>query len=256
MSMVYCRSCGNEVHENAESCPSCGAPQLVVGDKNRVVAALLALFMGYLGIHRFYLGQWWGLFYLLFFWTGIPGLIAFIEALVFLFTDQRKWDLKYNSGVPSGSGSGVVIIVIAIFLIFIGIAVLGILAAVAIPAYQDYTARAQVSEGLSLASSYKIPLVQYYQNHHDFTGVSVSDLGGQTSGKYVGSIHFDMAHGDTLVITTTFKESGVASMIAGKNFKLATENGGLTWECGYRIKDPELLGSGQVKSRYLPTACK
>lgn len=57
MSTVYCRGCGKETHETAETCPSCGAPQNIVGDKHKVVAALLAFFTGSLGIHRFYLGQ-------------------------------------------------------------------------------------------------------------------------------------------------------------------------------------------------------
>jgi len=63
MSMFYCRGCGKEIHESAETCPSCGAPQNITapgGGKSKVVAALLALFLGALGIHRFYLGQWWG----------------------------------------------------------------------------------------------------------------------------------------------------------------------------------------------------
>lgn len=255
MSMVYCRGCGTEIHETAVTCPSCGAAQFAVGDKNRIVAALLALFMGSFGIHRFYLGQWWGLFYLLLCWTGIPSLVAFVEALVFMFSDQRKWDDKYNAGLPSGSGSGVIII-LSVFFVFIGVAVLGILAAVAIPAYQDYTARAQVAEGLSMASSYKSPLAQYYAKTHDFSGVSIADFQGQTSGKYVDSVTLDMAQGETLVITTTFKQTGISQAIAGKNFKLATVDGGNTWVCGYRIQDPGLQGAGQVQPRYLPSACK
>jgi len=58
MSMVHCRGCGKELHETAEFCPSCGAPQLNArtGGKNKVVAGVLAFFLGALGIHRFYLG--------------------------------------------------------------------------------------------------------------------------------------------------------------------------------------------------------
>ena len=255
MSTVYCRKCGKELDETAEACPSCGAPQFQVGDKNKVVAALLALFVGYLGIHRFYLRQWWGIFYLLLFWTGIPMLVAFIETFVFLFADQRNWDNKYNDGLPSGRGGGVAVVLIAIFL-FIGVAMVGILAAVAIPAYQDYTARAQVSEGLSMASSYKSALADYYSKTHDFSGVTITDFRGPTSGKYVDSIKLDMAKGETVVITTAYKQTGVAPAIAGKNFKLATVDGGNTWVCGYRIRDPALIGEGQVQRRYLPSACK
>ena len=255
MSTVYCRRCGKELDETAETCPSCGAPQFLVGDKNKVVAGLLALFLGNFGIHRFYLGQWWGIFYLLFFWTGIPALVALVEAFVFLFADQRNWDNKYNDGLPSGRGGGVIIIVVVLIL-FMSVAIIGILAAVAIPAYQDYTARAQVSEGLSMASSYKSALAEYYSKTHDFSGVSISDFRGPTSGKYVDSIKLEMAGDRTVVITTTYKQSGVAPAIAGKNFKLATVDGGNTWVCGYKIRNPALIGEGQVQRRFLPSACK
>jgi len=42
------------------------------------------------------LGQWWGIFYLLFCWTFIPSIIAFIEGIVFLVTDDDAWNAKYG----------------------------------------------------------------------------------------------------------------------------------------------------------------
>ena len=66
------------------------------GGKNKIAAALLAIFLGSLGIHRFYLKQLRGIFYLLFFWTGIPGIVALIEGILFLLMDDAKWDAKYN----------------------------------------------------------------------------------------------------------------------------------------------------------------
>ncbi|RUO23002.1 hypothetical protein CWE09_13810 [Aliidiomarina minuta] len=99
--MIYCRGCGKELHESAISCPHCGArQQSATGQgKNKVVAGVLALFLGGFGIHRFYLGQWWGIFYLLFFWTFIPSFIALIEAIVFLVSGDQQWEQKY--GGPS-----------------------------------------------------------------------------------------------------------------------------------------------------------
>ena len=152
MSMFYCRGCGKEIHESAETCPSCGAPQKVVaagGNKSKVVAALLALFLGALGIHRFYLGQWWGLFYLLLCWTGIPSLISFIEAIVFLLSNQQNWDNKFNDGVNSGESSGVAVVLLLIVILFGGVVVIGILAAIALPAYQDYTIKSQATSALA-----------------------------------------------------------------------------------------------------------
>lgn len=68
--------------------------------KNRFVAALLAFFLGGLGFHKFYLnkpGQ--GILYLLFCWTFIPSVIALVEFLIFIFMDDKTFDMKYNSNV-------------------------------------------------------------------------------------------------------------------------------------------------------------
>lgn len=95
-SMVFCRGCSNELHESARSCPQCGAMQKVsTTKKNKVVAGLLALFLGGFGIHRFYLGQWSGILYILFCWTFIPQLIALVEGIQFLCMSQEEWDEKY-----------------------------------------------------------------------------------------------------------------------------------------------------------------
>lgn len=97
MSMVFCSGCGKEMHADAKSCPHCGLSKSRPGQgKNKVVAGVLALFLGGLGIHRFYLGQWWGLFYLLFVWTFIPSIIAFIEGIVFFVTNDDSWEEKYG----------------------------------------------------------------------------------------------------------------------------------------------------------------
>ena len=95
--MVFCRGCGKEIHETALTCPHCGAPQRGVHPgKSKVTAALLAIFLGGLGIHRFYLGKWWGIFYLLFVWTFIPAIIGLIEGIVFLATTDESWEAKYG----------------------------------------------------------------------------------------------------------------------------------------------------------------
>ena len=65
--------------------------------KNKITAALLAIFLGSLGIHRFYLGQTGlGITYLLFSWTLIPGFVAFIDFICFLVTDEETFNQKYN----------------------------------------------------------------------------------------------------------------------------------------------------------------
>ncbi|WP_379969475.1 TM2 domain-containing protein [Epilithonimonas sp. UC225_85] len=65
--------------------------------KSKSTTAILALFLGGLGIHRFYLGQnGMGLLYLLFFWTFIPALIAFFDFLIFIFMSEDNFNYKYN----------------------------------------------------------------------------------------------------------------------------------------------------------------
>lgn len=65
--------------------------------KDKITAALLAFFLGGIGIHRFYLGEnWLGFFYLIFCWTFIPLFFAFIDFICFLVMSQQTFDSKYN----------------------------------------------------------------------------------------------------------------------------------------------------------------
>ncbi len=64
--------------------------------KSKVVAGLLGIFLGGLGIHKFYLGKTGqGILYLLFCWTGIPGIIGFIEGIIYLVSSDEKFYTKY-----------------------------------------------------------------------------------------------------------------------------------------------------------------
>lgn len=66
--------------------------------KNKLAAALLAFFLGTLGVHRFYLGQiTYGFLYLLFSWTGIPSILSFIDSILFLVMDENDFNAKYNA---------------------------------------------------------------------------------------------------------------------------------------------------------------
>lgn len=95
MALVYCSECGKQVSDNAASCPGCGAAQR--GTKSHVAAGLLALFLGGLGIHKFYLGRpMQGILYLVFCWTFIPSFIAFIEAIIYFCSSERSFQLKYG----------------------------------------------------------------------------------------------------------------------------------------------------------------
>ena len=66
--------------------------------KSKTTAALLALFLGGWGGHKFYLGKpGLGILYLIFCWTFIPSCIAFVEFIMFLCQDQASFDREYNS---------------------------------------------------------------------------------------------------------------------------------------------------------------
>jgi TM2 domain-containing membrane protein YozV len=70
--------------------------------KNRTVAILLAFFLGGIGVHKFYLGETlMGVLYLVFCWTMIPSLIAFIEFILLIIKPQEEFDAKYNAGQVS-----------------------------------------------------------------------------------------------------------------------------------------------------------
>jgi TM2 domain-containing membrane protein YozV/predicted RNA-binding Zn-ribbon protein involved in translation (DUF1610 family) len=96
---VYCRGCGAAIHQSAKTCPKCGAPQSSTSDTpesgKRTSAAIMAIFLGAFGIHKFYTGKIFaGFIYLLFFWTFIPGIIGFCEGIYYLTLSDEEFDRK------------------------------------------------------------------------------------------------------------------------------------------------------------------
>ena len=121
---MFCENCGNEIESNARFCPSCGAeqgrkinapdqPQPVpkwdgaseskgnISPKSRLIAALLAFFLGWLGIHRFYVGKvGTGILQILTCWCFIGEIWALIDFIIILcgnFKDNQglvlsDWD--------------------------------------------------------------------------------------------------------------------------------------------------------------------
>lgn len=97
---AHCRDCGELISRSASACPRCGGRQGVggqIGEKSRVAAILLAFFLGGLGVHKFYLGRvGQGILYLLFCWTFIPAVIAFIEFIIYLTMSDEAFAHKYG----------------------------------------------------------------------------------------------------------------------------------------------------------------
>ena len=105
----FCSECGAIIKAKAEICPKCGVRQMAApfvsslgsiapNGKSKLAAALFALLLGCLGIHKFYLGQIkWGILYLLFCWTFIPAIVGFIEGIILLVMSEQDFNDKYGN---------------------------------------------------------------------------------------------------------------------------------------------------------------
>ncbi|HGF8804671.1 TPA: pilin [Neisseria meningitidis] len=151
--------------------------------------------------------------------------------------------------------------------LMIVIAIVGILAAVALPAYQDYTARAQVSEAILLAEGQKSAVTEYYLNHGKWPDGN-SDASVATSseikGKYVEKV--EVAKG---VITATMLSTGVNKEIQGKKLSLwaKRQDGSVKWFCGQPVERADKAGTNndevtaatgneEIDTKHLPSTCR
>jgi type IV pilus assembly protein PilA len=139
--------------------------------------------------------------------------------------------------------------------LMIVVAIIGILAAVAIPAYQDYIARAQVTEAINLMGGVKTPVAEFYADKGTWpTTTEFSQLVTTTQGKYIATLlPTTLASG--FQVTATFKATGVSAGLVSTNMVLATGNG-QTWFCD----GPGILAvggtDGSTPANYRPAACK
>lgn len=131
--------------------------------------------------------------------------------------------------------------------LMITVAIIGILASIAGPAYLDYTIRTQVSEGLKLSSGAKAAVTDYYQNYgafpanNDEAGLSGA---GTITGDYVSSV--TVAEN---VISIQYGK-GANDQIADQKITLTadtTNSGSVVWVCA---------GDGVIKDSHLPTTCE
>ena len=147
--------------------------------------------------------------------------------------------------------------------LMIVVAIIGILAAIAIPAYQDYTIRSQVTEGLNLASDLKAGIGEFYaQNGSWPTLANLGISGGATSksGKYVTGINVAAGGG----IDITFGNQANAANLATEVLSLRpapNANGDLIWVCCNKAVPagataPTATNGTTVANKYLPAACR
>ncbi|ENW7923350.1 pilin [Neisseria gonorrhoeae] len=152
--------------------------------------------------------------------------------------------------------------------LMIVIAIVGILAAVALPAYQDYTARAQVSEAILLAEGQKSAVTEYYLNNGKWpadNGAAGVASPTDIKGKYVKEVKVENG-----VVTATMKSDGVNKEIQDKRLSLwgRRENGSVKWFCGQPVKrgagnagkadDVTKAGNDneKINTKHLPSTCR
>ena len=149
--------------------------------------------------------------------------------------------------------------------LMIVIAIIGILAAIAIPAYQNYVTRAQVTEGMSLAGAWENAIGEFFAQNNSFpsgasaTGSSTSIIAaGVGSGKYVSSI--TVTTGGQIVITYgLLANANINGMILDISPALSANND-VVWICGKGIVPTTLASAppadaSTVPVQYLPAAC-
>ena len=137
--------------------------------------------------------------------------------------------------------------------LMIVVAIIGILAAIAIPAYQDYIARSQMSEGLSLASGLKTSVAEAYAQDGTCPKNATAGIAAASTikGKYVASVTTDGTGSATggCTIAAKMASTGVSTGIQGKELKLelvtTAAGGSVDWKC-----------TSTAEQKYVPKVCK
>ncbi len=130
--------------------------------------------------------------------------------------------------------------------LMIVVAIIGILAAIAIPAYQDYTIRAQVSEGLNLTGACKAAVTEYYQDQGVFPGDNATaglEAAGNIRGKYTTQVEVTGLG----LCNATYGNEANNNIIGAILIMTPLDNtGSISWECT----------STTLENKWLPAACR
>ena len=157
--------------------------------------------------------------------------------------------------------------------LMIVVAIIGILAAIAIPAYQDYTIRAQVTEGLNLAGAVKAGVAEAFANTGEWPADMIAAGGDSTgllpSGKYVDNI--DVLNGTITITFGNDANAGIGTQTLALQ-PMLSENNDVVWLCGFftaagnttanltdtagTVTSGAAATGTSIEQKYLPQSCR
>jgi Tfp pilus assembly major pilin PilA len=190
----------------------------------------------------FYYGSYWFITFII-----VP---MFANRLYYRHTQRKISKVVAVTSAPeqqsievarSGGTSTIALVIVPFILVF----VIGIVAAISIPAYNDYSVRAEVSEGLALAGGAKAAVTEHYQDTGEFPEnnyAAALERPGDIFGRYVASVSVN----DGDVVVTYGKQSN--SIIDGKTLVMspAVDSDSVSWTCY----------SEKIPAKHLPAACR
>lgn len=249
MSMIYCRGCGQQIHITAPACPHCGAPNASAQPQCTIPGGTVAT-----DIPPGVAGWSWGAFLLNWIWAignrtwiGLLCLIPIIGtimAFVLGFKGREwawknaKWDSVEHFNKVQRRWS------IWALVLVLGFGVIGILAAIALPAYQDYTTRAKTSEVIISMAPVRTALTERISNPAN-TGILSPEEARAIASSAAPSAQVsevDVYAWDQYADVVS--EASIGS-VSGRIY-MYTRDGGKTWACG----------SEQFPAKFLPQSCR